>query len=261
MKRIIVLMYHALYDGDEEYQRIDPADRPYAVAVEQFAAQMDLLRRTGVAVVSLAQALTGVLPEHAVLLTFDDGHVSNYRHALPLLCERGMSAIFFVTSDFMGQRRDFCSWAQLAEMAQQGMAIEAHGQTHRFFDDLSNTESSSELVAAKTAIERGTRVPVSAISFPGGRFTARDIVLGGAAGYRLFFTSEVGANSAAMFASGAPIRRIAIRQTTDLAAFQRFAGADTRTLLRASAIAGVKRIVRRLIGNRFYQGLYERLSS
>jgi peptidoglycan/xylan/chitin deacetylase (PgdA/CDA1 family) len=38
----------------------------------------------------------------AVGITFDDGHVSNWVYALPLLKERGMRASFFVCTDFIG---------------------------------------------------------------------------------------------------------------------------------------------------------------
>jgi peptidoglycan/xylan/chitin deacetylase (PgdA/CDA1 family) len=256
-------MYHALYDGAQEFDRIAPPDRPYALSVDQFTLQMDWLVGSGIPVVSLAQASAGgdCLPQHAVLLTFDDGHDSGYRHALPLLRDRGLSATFFVTTDFVAGRLGFCSWTQLAEMSRYGMAIQSHGRTHRFFDDLSDAEAREELVSAKTAIERGTGGHVHAISFPGGRYRIRDIGLGTGAGYRLFFTSAVGVNSPEAFTRATPIRRIAVKRTTTLASFTRYARAAPSALIGAAAIAGAKRIVRHIAGNRLYQRLYERLSS
>lgn len=263
MKRIVVFMYHALYDGAQELERIAPPDRPYALSVNQFTLQMDWLVASGIPVLSLGQAGADPkhLPQHAVLLTFDDGHDSGYRHALPLLRERGLSATFFVTTDFVAGRRGFCSWEQLAEMARCGMAVQSHGRTHRFFDDLSDAEAREELVSAKTAIERVTGAQVGAISFPGGRYRPRDLALGAGAGYRLFFTSAAGANAPEAFACAAPIRRIAVKRNTTLSSFSRYAAAAPSALIGAAAIAGVKRVVRYVAGNRLYQRLYERLSS
>ena len=78
-------------------------------------------------------------------------------------------------------------------------------------------------------------------------------------GYRLFFTSEMGANSPQTLARGLPMRRIAIKRQTDLASFRRFATADRAVLRRAAVIASVKHLARRIVGNRLYQRLYERL--
>ena len=235
-------MYHALYDGAQEFERIAPPDRPYALSVNQFALQMDWLVASGIPVLSLGQASADAkrLPRHAVLLTFDDGHDSGYRHALPMLRERGLSATFFVTTDFVAGRRGFCSWEQLAEMARFGVR---------------------QIVSAKTAIECGTGGQVGAISFPGGRYRPRDLALAAGAGYRLFFTSAAGANSPEAFACAAPIRRIAVKRNTTLSSFSRYAAAAPSALIGAAAIASVKQVVRYIAGNRLYQRLYERLSS
>jgi peptidoglycan/xylan/chitin deacetylase (PgdA/CDA1 family) len=48
---------------------------------------------------------TGQLPAGAVLLTFDDGYRNNFEHAFPALQRIGATAIFFLTSDFVGEPR------------------------------------------------------------------------------------------------------------------------------------------------------------
>jgi peptidoglycan/xylan/chitin deacetylase (PgdA/CDA1 family) len=257
-------MYHALYSSASEREAIDPADRPYAVEVGEFLRQLDSLAELGIPVVrpqSLGAPAEATGSGGGVLLTFDDGHGSNYRTAYPLLRERGLGAIFFVTSDFIGQRRGFCSGRELREMAEGGMTIGSHGKTHRFFDDLSPTEVVAEYQQSKETIQRQTGRAVTFISFPGGRYRRSQIAPGMAAGYRMFFSSQVGANSAAAFSDGGIIRRVAIRDGTSLAEFARIARRDRRWLARAQAIAGAKGIIRRLAGNRLYHAMYERLST
>ncbi len=260
VSRLVVLMYHALYDGERERQQLDVFDRAYAASVQTFERQLDFLKTAGIPVLSARQLVPEVtkLPEGGVLLTFDDGHASGYQHAGPRLEARGLNAIFFVTSDFIGRRPGFCSWSQLAEMTRAGMAVQAHGRTHRFFDDLDTAEARAELSEARAAIERGAGGRVSAISFPGGRYRARDLRLGREAGYRLFFTSDAGANRPEALARSAPIRRLVVTERTDPEAFARLVTAERTALMRVSMAGGIKTIVRRMVGNRIYQRVSEK---
>jgi peptidoglycan/xylan/chitin deacetylase (PgdA/CDA1 family) len=45
---------------------------------------------------------TGQLPAHAALVTFDDGYRDNYTNAFPVLKQHGVSALVFITTDFVG---------------------------------------------------------------------------------------------------------------------------------------------------------------
>jgi poly-beta-1,6-N-acetyl-D-glucosamine N-deacetylase len=93
-----VLVYH------------DISQRPgrFTVSPLNFARQMATLRHAGFQSVSAAQFLaflhgTGTLPEHAVLITFDDGLGSEWRVADPILQRYGFRAMAFVISGQLGQ--------------------------------------------------------------------------------------------------------------------------------------------------------------
>jgi peptidoglycan/xylan/chitin deacetylase (PgdA/CDA1 family) len=262
VSRMIALMYHGLYRDEAELEAIDPEDRPYAVELGDFARHLDAIERSASVAGSLRALETmspGATDRAWVLLTFDDGHGSNHALALPELERRGWRATFFVTSDFIGRRRDYCTAAQLRELARHGMTVGSHGKTHRFLDALSDTELDEEIRGSKGAIEDCTGVAVDSISFPGGRYDERALRMGGAAGLRYFFTSEVGANETSALAHGGMVRRVAIRRGTradELEALIR----DPRILLRAAWRSRAKSIVRRALGNRLYHGLYRRLA-
>jgi peptidoglycan/xylan/chitin deacetylase (PgdA/CDA1 family) len=262
MSRVMVLMYHALYADDTELAAIDAEDRPYAVSVDNFRKQLDWLDREKLPVTD-PLALSGYAA-HApvnVVLTFDDGHDSNYRHAYPLLRERGVVGVFFVTSDFIGRRPGFCTWEQLGEMANAGMHIGSHGKTHRFFDDLTAGELEQEYCVSRDAIASGTgRAPVM-LSFPGGRYRESQITVGREAGYRYFFSSAPGANRRDAFVPGAVLRRIPIRSETNGEVFADSARGATGFLLRARVSAVVKGVLRKALGNYLYHHLYKRLHS
>lgn len=259
MSGIVVLMYHALYDGSAEREAIAEADRPYALPVATFRAQLDHLRALGLPILDPA-ALAPAVPPRGVLLTFDDGHASNYRHAFAVLRERGHSAVFFVTTDFIDRRPGFCTWAQLREMSEAGQHIGSHGRTHRFFEDLDEAPARAEFADSKAAIAGGCGTMPSMLSFPGGRFHPSQLALGRAAGFRWFFSSEVGRNRPERFASGQPIRRVAIREATSAHAFGQLASGRGVAFWRAATAGRAKRGAQRLLGNRLYHSLYERLA-
>lgn len=128
-----ILMYHDV---------AEPGTEPglYAVSVEKLRSDIEWLLAngyTGVTARDLVAYLDdGVpLPEKPVMITFDDGYLSNYTYAYPLLREYGFKATFCVvgstagttpaTADGVG--RPHFSWGQASEMLQSGVIdIQAH---------------------------------------------------------------------------------------------------------------------------------------
>lgn len=260
VNRLVFLMYHALYANDGELARIDLADRPYAISVDTFEGHLQCLQDTGISILDPRALLERRPARGGVVLTFDDGHLSNWAHAYPRLQQRGLAAAFFVTRDFINGRAGFCRWPQLREMADSGMLIGSHGCSHRFFDDMDERQAIVELRTSREAIEQHVGKPVDQMSFPGGRYRPLDIELGITAGYRLFHSSQVGALSPLALHVGQVLPRIAIRARTTQREFGAYASAQPLTLWRAQAAAACKGAARRALGNRFYQSLYEKRS-
>jgi peptidoglycan/xylan/chitin deacetylase (PgdA/CDA1 family) len=263
MSAIVSLMYHGFYANEEELERMPPADRGYALPVSAFIKQLDLLQST-VQVISPQQlAAPGPenLPERCVLLTFDDGHASNYHYAFPLLRERGMTGMFFVTTDYIDNRSDFCTWMQLREMGEAGMLIQSHGKSHEFFSEHDDEWVQSEFAVSKQLIEDKVGKPVFAVSFPGGRYRSEIISIGKSTGYRFFYTSKIGVNSMIDFSGNGLIYRIPVKRNTDLDRFNKFIHADRRQIWIARLLSGTKDLAKGILGNRLYHFIYERLSS
>src|SRR5579859_1498798 len=63
-------------------------------------------------------------------VSFDDGHISNYELALPVLKEFTIPAIFFVTTCWVDLLGSVMTWPQLRELAAQGHIIGSHTHTH-----------------------------------------------------------------------------------------------------------------------------------
>jgi biofilm PGA synthesis lipoprotein PgaB len=137
-----VLAYHDVRDnvaGDYD------ADQ-YAVSTRNLIAQFTWLRDNGfrpVGIDDIVAAYEGqrVLPDNAVLLTFDDGLESFYTRVYPLLkLFRYPAVVSIVTSwtdsdvvvDYAGNRSvsaDFLTWDQLREMQASGL-VEVASHSH-----------------------------------------------------------------------------------------------------------------------------------
>ena len=128
-----ILMYHYLSTPpvDANIYRQD-----LSVSPELFAAHLDRMLTEGYQTITLydlfAHLAQGApLPAKPVVLTFDDGYRDNYENAFPLLKERGMTATFFVVSDFIDEQRpEYLTWEMVREMHANGMSIESHGRNH-----------------------------------------------------------------------------------------------------------------------------------
>jgi peptidoglycan/xylan/chitin deacetylase (PgdA/CDA1 family) len=103
--RLTVLTYHhVLPDSLRTDAREDNVI--YVSEFEQHVAYLASRHRT-VGGAELRAFLDGEpLPRQAVLITFDDGYANNHRHALPVLRRFGATAVFFIASRFVGDRRN-----------------------------------------------------------------------------------------------------------------------------------------------------------
>ncbi len=251
----VVLMYHSLFDGDNT-DKIDAEDVPYAVSTENFVAQLDRLKNKRV---GLLTDVNSVMPD--VVITFDDGHVSNFDIAMPLLVERGLHAYMFVTSDFVNQREHFCSAEQLALMSQSGLQIGSHGTTHRFFDDLSDEEAECELRQSMQQLSDQSGQQIESISYPGGRYSQRTLEISRKSGYRQLFGSTIGILKQSDLNAKAPFKRVAIRRSTTLDEFDRIINGDATYYAIEQGKQKAKTLVKRTLGNRLYHGLYKSISA
>ena len=127
--RAAVLMYHRV---------AEPATDAWELAVSpaHFEQQLRVLRGS-FALLSAAELVArvrrGAVPRRGVALTFDDGYADNYHAAQPLLERYGVPATFFITTDYLGQQREFW-WDELehlfleAEPLPPALALPVGGQ-------------------------------------------------------------------------------------------------------------------------------------
>lgn len=244
-----VLMYHGLHSGPE-----DPGvyDAVYSVGPSEFDAQLDWLADNDYRTVLLrdldpaGQSGSG----RRIVITFDDGDISNLQVALPALIKRRMVAEFFVTADFVG-RPGRLAPPDLRTLAEAGMSVQAHGCSHRYLSELSLAEVEEELSQSKYRLEAILDEPVTALALPGGRGGERERALALGLGYVDVLGSVPGRNR--RWSRGQYLQRLAVTRDLPLA---KFAGmVSGRGVLpvamqaRYHALAWTKR----LLGNQRYE--------
>lgn len=183
MRPIQILMYHQV----GQFGRIK-AHRASYCDVGQFALQMGWLARMGYSVLGLdqvAQALQGKfeVPPRAVCLTFDDGYDNFRSHAWPILRRHGFPACVYVLTGMLGQRADWyaeegqetptlLSAQALRELAEEGLTVGLHGQSHQRLAECSTEQVHSETHLAKQALEALLQRPVHHFCYPYGSLNA-----------------------------------------------------------------------------------------
>jgi peptidoglycan/xylan/chitin deacetylase (PgdA/CDA1 family) len=219
----------------------------YALACDAFNAQLDLFLRLGHAGGQSLQPL----------ITFDDGHRSDYEYALPALADRRIVASFFITAGWTGREPGYMDWQQLRSLDQAGQRIGAHGWSHTLLTHCTPTELDRELGDARRILEDKLGCPVTSMSLPGGRYNRRVLAACQAAGYTEIYTSIPRAEPSH---SSLLIGRVNVRAGMSLAELEALLDRNGTALPQVGRRYRVKQAARALLGDQIYARLWARLN-
>jgi peptidoglycan/xylan/chitin deacetylase (PgdA/CDA1 family) len=159
-----ILLYHQISNKENENR--------YYVAVEEFQRQMQTLHDLGYEAITPSVLINvlihgGELPGRPVVITFDDGNLSVYQNAFPIMHELGFVGTLYIYVDRFGSY-DHVNVEQVQEMLDNGWEIGSHSMSHA---DL--TENSSiatyELLQSRLTLELAVDQPVDTFAYPYGR--------------------------------------------------------------------------------------------
>ena len=191
-----VLAYHELYAKKEDEIHCARTMGPScALSKANFQRHLELIVANEVQTITFKD-LSDVQQNYRnygndlLILTFDDGHIGNYYYAYPLLARDNLSAVFFVTTNFI-ETYKMMNWAQLREMSENGMSIQSHGMSHEPFETLSLEEIEEELSYSKKIIEDKTGNEVDTISLPHGSMHRKTLEKARNIGYKFVCTSII----------------------------------------------------------------------
>lgn len=203
----------------------------YAISTKNLAQYLEWIQREGwqpirLEDIWLARQGKKILPNKALLLTFDDGALSSYNRVFPLLKQYKMPAVFAIpTSWINGNTKDayeaygvgnLMTWPQMREMAASGYAefvshsdnlhrgilanpqqnMEPAAITRQYFEKQKTYETEAEyrsrvvadLKKSKQVLDRELAINSRAIFWPYGAVTAESEELAAKAGLPMSFS-------------------------------------------------------------------------
>lgn len=175
LPRRFFLNFHGL---GEPARPLEDGERPYWLPVPVFRETLDRVPEIKARGIDLE-------------FTFDDGNLSDFQYAFPLLAERGRAAHFFVLAGRIGEPGSL-SAEQIREMSEAGMTIGSHGWDHVDWRQADPDALRRELMDSRARIEDVAGHAITAAAVPFGLFDARVVAAAKAAGYRQIFASSGG---------------------------------------------------------------------
>jgi peptidoglycan/xylan/chitin deacetylase (PgdA/CDA1 family) len=124
-------------------------------------------------VLNLSAPAREPIPDKLVVLTFDDASKSHHSVARPLLLKYKFGATFFVTEgwDFATNKKDYMTWAEIAELHKDGFEIGNHTIDHKAVTDKTVRDLSAQGKSINARCkEHGIPQPVS-FAYPGNAIT------------------------------------------------------------------------------------------
>jgi len=233
--RSLYLLYHELRPASSDYS--------YVVETTVFEQHLNLFRQ-----VRETEGCS-LWPE----ITFDDGHISNFEYAMPILQSRGFIARFFITVGWTGQKHGYMGWQELRELHGSGQMIGAHGWSHTLLTHCSKDELGDELSRSRLTLEDKLGIPISTMSLPGGRYNRRILAACEEAGYTQVYTSVPRAEQMAL---GSTVGRLNIRGDMKLEWIASMLHPESGVLSRLGQQYQIKAAAQRLLGDSLYGQLW-----
>ncbi len=172
-----ILLYH-------EFTKTEPEEERYSVisTPRRFEENMLYMLDAGYSIIPLEALLEyrkgqRALPEKCVVITFDDGYLSNYTMIYPILKKYHIPATIFVTVCNMNVDPNKMTWKQMREMEESGLVnIQSHSWMHVYHDSLPADELRGYVEKSFAVLEEelGPR-KVRLFAYPHGRYSETSV--------------------------------------------------------------------------------------
>jgi peptidoglycan/xylan/chitin deacetylase (PgdA/CDA1 family) len=155
------------------YHHIDPdLDSPlYNVPPHQFAEQMQALADWGYTTITLSQLVDAItagaaLPPRPIVITFDDGQMSVFEYAYPIMRQHGFVGVNYLVANRL-EADGFMSYSELGELYAAGWEVGSHSYTHTDLT-LDHTIAFNEMRHSMIDLGAALSQPVRTFAYPFG---------------------------------------------------------------------------------------------
>jgi peptidoglycan/xylan/chitin deacetylase (PgdA/CDA1 family) len=181
--QVPVLMYHrvnalplrSMYGSDFAYR----LDYSLTVTPQEFADQMAALAAHGYHPITPVDLFNAYyydvpLPLHPLLITLDDGRLSDFTNTPAVLLHYHFPAVYFICTQIIGtvQGKDnhnhYMSWSDVTQLSQEGMWIENHSLTDEVdMFSVPVAQTKGIIATASQTIQSHTGMPVQFLAYSG----------------------------------------------------------------------------------------------
>lgn len=179
-----ILMYHVINPP--------PAGAPFPglyVAPSEFAAQMHALAAAGWHAVTLDQLWAywrrGVPlgPGKPIVVSFDNGYESQYKHALPVLRSLRWQGDLNIQLTGLPPSQGGLSHTQVRRLLAAGWELDTQGISHADLITLGPAQLREQVASSRQTLQQRYHVPVNWFCYPSGHYDAAVVAAVQAAGY------------------------------------------------------------------------------
>ena len=159
-----ILLYHRI--------AISPIDSQYYVPPDKFEEQMKLLHDWEYTVIPIELLVKAIkegaeLPPRPVIITFDDGDISVYQTAFPIMQKYRLTGVVYIVGNYMNTD-GYMSAEQIKELAASGWEVGSHSMSHRDLRKLDLESQKFEIVDSRELLQKETGASVDTFAYPFG---------------------------------------------------------------------------------------------
>ena len=171
-----------------------------SIAPELFEQQMQRLRDNDIHVISMQDFLSWrrnekSIPPKSAIISIDDGYVSAFEVARPILKKFGYPWTCFIYTKFIASGGKSLSWEQLGELRDEGVEIGCHSISHIALSEPKGKSPEvyeawlrDEIIESKKLIERKLAIKCAVFAYPEGKWSRKVLDVIKDAGYAAAFT-------------------------------------------------------------------------
>lgn len=202
--QVICLCYHNIDDH---------GSKALTLSIAEFEKEMEAIKANGFSVIPMQDFLAWrrgekSIPNKSCIITIDDGWVSAYTNAWPILKKYNYPFTLFIYINYVNTGGKSMSWDQLAEMRDAGVDIQSHTYSHSNLKvPGANVDAKAkaqikkdvaelgvdgwlrkEIIESKQVLEKQLGIKCNVFAYPFGVWTPKAVEIVKEGGYEAAFT-------------------------------------------------------------------------
>ncbi len=169
--KAIILTYHSVRDFEAKDSLFA---KNFITGISTFDKEMKYLKDNGFTVISPADLVRliesgATSTQKYIIITFDDGYLSNYINAAPILEKYNLHATFFIYSDAISKFSVSMTWDNLKDLLSKGNTIGGHTKSHPQLTKIKNEKILEyEILGNKKVLEENLGTKIDFFAYPYG---------------------------------------------------------------------------------------------